>query len=159
MFGLFKKKTKTTNPALLNGNFLGKAADAKHKALQAVKNKEFDKAWKMFHEQKVNYMQHAAWAKFTRLQTLRLDGSVSENLANVLRLEGKHSQALVHVVYWIASSREITKTQKKKLGPYLNRTGLKNITESQVWAYIKSIKTNPDYRFIQAKVNEWINDG
>ncbi|EJG0733295.1 hypothetical protein C4G28_RS10615 [Vibrio parahaemolyticus] len=35
-----------------NVDYLGKAASAGTKAKQAVKNKKYDKAWKLFHEQK-----------------------------------------------------------------------------------------------------------
>ena len=40
-------------------DYLGKAAEAGHEAQAAVKDKEFDKAWRLFHEQKSFYMQHA----------------------------------------------------------------------------------------------------
>jgi hypothetical protein len=35
-------------------DFLGKAAVAKNNALTAVKAKQYDKAWRLFHEQKIN---------------------------------------------------------------------------------------------------------
>lgn len=136
-------------------DFLGKAADAKHDALTAVKAKQYDKAWRLFHEQKLNYMKHASRCNFTRLQTLALDGSVSEHLADVLRLEGKHTAALIHIVYWVASSSRKTKRQEQKLQAYFRRANLKGVEFQDLEQFMEGIKKNPDFRLVQDQMRRW----
>ncbi|MGJ4728620.1 hypothetical protein [Luteimonas sp. SDU101] len=68
-------------------DYLGKAAEAGHNAKAAVKEHRFDDAWRFYAEQKSFYMQHAKAYEFTAARTLALDASVSEHLANILRME------------------------------------------------------------------------
>lgn len=136
-------------------DFLGKAADAKHDALTAVKAKQYAKAWRLFHEQKLNYMKHASRCNFTHLQTLALDGSVSEHLADVLRLEGKHTAALAHIVYWVASSSRKTKRQEQKLRAYFRRANLKNVEFQDLGQFMEGITENPDFRLVQDQMRRW----
>jgi hypothetical protein len=136
-------------------DFLGKAAEAEADALIAIEAKKYDEAWRLFHEQKMQYIKHASRSGFTRLQTLALDGSVSEYLANILRLEGKHLDALTHIVYWVASSSRKTKKQKQKLVAYFNRAGLAALDLSTVEGFIEGIKQNPEYPLIQTQMKAW----
>lgn len=85
-------------------DYLGKAAVAGSKAQEAVASGEFDIAWGLYHDQKQHYLQHASRCGFTKAQVLALDASVSQPMANILRLENKHYDALVHIVYWLAAS-------------------------------------------------------
>lgn len=85
-------------------DYLGKAADAKHAARAAVKAGQHDRAWGLLHEQKECYLKHAQKMGFDAEQVMRMDGSVSEDFANILRLEKKHTQALVYILYWIVTS-------------------------------------------------------
>lgn len=83
---------------------LGKAAEAGNKAKQAIKDKKFDIAWKLLHEQKQHYMEHAKKNQFSAQQALSLDSNVHESLANILRLEGKHQDAFFNILYWVIAS-------------------------------------------------------
>lgn len=80
-------------------DYLGPAAEHKHKADQAIKEKRFDDAWRHLNEQKINYFQHAKQCNFTEKQTLGLDAVVHITMGNLLRIEGKHPQALYHIAY------------------------------------------------------------
>ncbi|WP_299083197.1 hypothetical protein [uncultured Ruegeria sp.] len=102
-------------------DYLGKAADAKHAAKAAVKAGEHDKAWGLFHEQKEHYLKHAQAQGFDAEQVMRMDGSVSEDFANILRIEKRHTQALVHVLYWIVTSPQTIKRHDTKLEAYFAR--------------------------------------
>lgn len=136
-------------------DFLGFAAKAKHEALTAVRAKRYDDAWRLFHEQKLYYMKYAAKQHFTRLQTLALDGDVSEDLANVLRLEGKHSEALTHIIYWVASSSRKLKRHDSKLQAYFGRAKLQNAEFSELQRFIHHIRSNPEFAVIQSQVRRW----
>jgi hypothetical protein len=134
---------------------LGNAAAAEREALQAIRNNEFDRAWQLLHQQKAHYARHAARAEFTPKQVLALDASVSEHLANVLRLEGHHHEALIHVIYWVACSPRRTKNEEAKLPAYFKRAKLPGVTLPELERFIAELQPLPDFRVIQGKVEGW----
>lgn len=136
-------------------DFLGFAAKAKHEALAAVKERRYDDAWRWFHEQKLNYMKHAAREKFNRFEILALDGDISEGLANVLRLEGKHADALTHIVYWVASSSRKLKRHDSKLEAYFKRAKLVKAEFGDVAQFIQQMKDNPEFPIIHDQIRRW----
>ena len=94
LFSIFKKKKPKSDTEFEDyaqkvmadfqkNDFLGKAAEAGHKAKAAVKDKQYDKAWGFYHEQKSFYMQHANRSGFTAKQALALDASVHEDILRV----------------------------------------------------------------------------
>ncbi len=151
----FEEYTSEVINDFSENDFLGKAAIAKRKAISAIKNKKYDIAWGLFHEQKENFMKHAVRSEFSQRQIFALDSSVSEIFANILRLEGRHHEALVHIIYWIACSDKQTKRQHEKLIAYFNRAKLKNVEYSVVEGFIESMKRDPDFRVIQNNVKGW----
>ena len=134
---------------------MGKAAGAKRKSLAAVKAKEFDKAWKLFHQQKEFYLKHANKMGFSVAQTLALEGTVHEQMANMLRLEEKHKDALIHIIYWIASDTKKIKRHDQKLSAYFKRAKFENIDVSEAYRFIEEGNGHIDIRVIQGKVQEW----
>jgi len=147
-----KGKKWLETPLYSDNNFLGDAAEFKQQGVLSVKNKEYSKAWEAFHKQKHCFMKHADEHNFTAQQTSALDASVGENLANILRLEGKHVDALVHIIYWVSTSSRITKVQEKKLIAYFNRSKLNDVGISQVEKFIES---RPEFARIKQQVSEW----
>ena len=136
---------------------LGKAAELKKNAKVAIKNKLFDEAWKLLQEQKIVYMKHANSAGFTAKQVLALDATVHVDLANILRMEGKHTEALIHIVYWVANNYDnMTKTQEQKLTAYLNRSNLKLTSIEEAKIAISFLAENPEYVDAQELVSIWL---
>lgn len=121
-------------------DYLGLAANKKHEALKLIKEKRYDDAWRILHEKKHLLMLHANQHGCNAAQVIAIDGSVHEFLANILRLEGKHDEALVHCVYWIKSSAShgITKKQINKLPAYLNRSSINKNMHKQIHVYAKA---------------------
>ncbi len=112
-------------------DFLRKAASAKHKAKEAVKLKDFDKAWGLYNDQKLFYMQHAKRGGFTKQQYLALDSQVHEDLADILRMEKRHIPAFIDILYWvIANNHHPTKRHQQKLTAYFNRCKFKKTTKA-----------------------------
>lgn len=134
---------------------LGKAAVARDEAKAALTEKKFDEAWRKYHEEKQHFMNHAARCNFTAAQTIALDGSVSKALANVLRLEKRHGEAFVHVVYWVASSQIETKEQTQKLRAYFNRCKFDRREMKHVRALIEQLQPLPDLRAVQEAIAGW----
>lgn len=131
-------------------DYLGMAADKKHKAKAAIRSKEFDVAWRYLHDQKSNYLQHASIMRFTESQILALDGTVHEDLANILRLEKKHTDAFVHIVYWAMSGNRSKKVHTKKLTAYFNRCKFKQASLSSLLEFYE-LSINDSVTFEQAK--------
>jgi hypothetical protein len=136
-------------------DYLGKAADAKHAAKAAVKAGQHDMAWGLLHEQKEHYLRHAQKMGFDAVQVMRMDGSVSEDFANILRLEKKHTQALVHIVYWIVTSSVSIKRHETKLTAYFGRCKFETTTLGDVKRFLKSVDGIPDFAAIQSQVATW----
>ncbi|KDC55095.1 hypothetical protein [Pseudoalteromonas sp. S3431] len=136
---------------------LGKAAELKKNAKVAIKNKLFDEAWKLLQKQKMSYMKHTNNAGFTAKQVLALDATVHVDLANILRMENKHTEALIHIVYWVANNYDnMTKTQEQKLTAYFNRSNLKLTSIEEAKIAISSLAENPEYVNAQELVSIWV---
>ena len=172
IFNFFKKKkqseTINSNEDYLQeilkdfrkDDYLGKAANVGHKAKIAVKEKEYDKAWGLYHEQKSFYMQHANRSGFTKRQVLALDSQVHENLANILRAEKKNDDALSHILYWIiANNDKPIKRHQQKLAAYFNRCKFENTSLQEAVQFSTLNIANSDYLVAQSKVVEWRSRG
>lgn len=108
----------------LSSDFLGKAANEKDLAKTAIKEKRFDDAWGHLNNQKGYYLRHANRMGFSKTDTLVIDSSPHEDMANILRLEGKHAGALSNISYTyktIYSAKRPIITLEKKLEAYYNR--------------------------------------
>lgn len=106
-------------------DYLGKAAHEKQSAKIAIKEKRFDDAWRHLNNQKDLYLKHARRMQFSEIHTLVIDSSPHEDMANILRLEGKHKNALSNISYTYKAAhladRPIS-TLEKKLEAYYNRS-------------------------------------
>lgn len=103
---------------------LGKAANEKQAAKTAIKEKRFDDAWRHLNDQKVLYLKHAHRMQFSAIHTLVIDSSPHEDMANILRLEGKHKNALSNMSYTYKANYSAKRpiiTLEKKLEAYYNR--------------------------------------
>lgn len=137
-------------------DYLGKAARAGKRARKAIEAGDFDGAWRHYHEQKMHYAGQARRSEFTPAQALALDGSVSQSLANVLRLEERHQEALVHFIYYYCTTR-VSKSDVKQLVAYLNRSKITSVDISDVQKFTASLGPLPDFRAIQAACDRWQN--
>ena len=153
----------TTLDALFAGfrlkDCLGPAAAKKRLADEAKKNGELNAAWRLLQEVKEHYLEHAIQCKFTGEQTLALDGSVSEAMADILRLEARHDDALVHTLYCIATSPQPTKCQMRKLGAYLRRSRAAETSPQEVDRVIAEFRRNPNFQILQHAVFSWRSHG
>lgn len=145
-----------------NGNiqedFLGVAAQVGLKAKKAMKLKNFDEAWGLFQEQKFLYMKHANQAGFSAKQALALDSKVHEDMANILRQEGKHNDALVHIVYWVlAGSEQPKKRHDQKLQTYFNRCKSQKISFETAKENMNKLKKPVNFLDAKSIVSDWVD--
>lgn len=138
------------SPPLLLHNHLGEAAVARGEALQAIRDGEHDKAWGLLHDVKSHYLQHATRHGWAVRQALALDASVHKHLANILRKEGKHEQAFVHILYWLgAPEGDLNKSESAKFRAYFNRCKLAPVTLEQAHDVLNDVKSNPSFERAQ----------
>ena len=126
---------------------LGLAALARQNAEVAIKEKRYDDAWRFYHEQSEHYDRYISSGDypFTESQARCLQSSIDEGFANILRLQGKHKQALVHIVFWIGShfaADRKTLAMTKKLKAYFNRCKYVDDTLYDAQQLIESFKLN-----------------
>jgi len=136
-------------------DYLGLAAQAGQKAKAAIDAGDFDGAWKHYHEQKMYYLGQAKRSEFTPQQTLALEGSVNRSLANILRIEGRHLEALTHFLYYFATTSKRTKTDENQFMAYFNRSKIKAVDFEEVRAFSESLGPVPNFRSIQIACNQW----
>lgn len=138
---------------------LGKAAIAKHAAKAAIKEKRFNDAWRLLHEQQEHWLSHANRARFSKAQTLSLLSSINEDFANIHRLESRHDDALAHIIYALATDRKPTQALQKKLGAYFKRCKFDSAyTVERAELGVKMLKKEPDLRMAQEFVSS-LRDG
>jgi len=114
-------------------NHLGKAAGFKHQFKRAVKDKNFDVAWGLIEEIKQEYILHANYQGWDSISTMRLVASPFKDSANILRIEGRHKEALRHYLYYSIHSATPSKAQVKKLTAYLKRSKLPKASIIGLW--------------------------
>ena len=127
-----------------------KGAEAK----LAMREKNNAKAWELLQQQKSLFSKFATDEGQSGAESTALNAGVSKELANILRLDKKHKEALVHVIYWIANSKSVTKDQEGKLQAYFNRAKLSGTVVGDVMEYclIDGVK---EFSSIQKDVDSW----
>ena len=167
-FSLFKKGSPPTLPCPAKTeptksnlddfrakDYMGKGIQLGHNGKAAIKERRFDDAWRLFHEQKEEYRKHAARYGMTARQAMALDASVHEDLANIRRLEGKHEDALVHLLYCVFSSSRPTKAQEKKISAYFERCEFKSSGDKELRKLKDDMQPTPDFIAIRNTIARW----
>ena len=131
-------------------DYLGLAASASARAKIAIKEKKYELAWELYSEQSMHYFKHC---EEQSQSPKALQGGVSHDKANVLRLEGNHTLALVHLIYAISTNPNV-KYMMKKLPAYYNRSKI-TVSLDEVLHFIYEMGTTTDFRTIQNKVYGW----
>ncbi len=134
---------------------LGRAAAAEKKGKRAIAEARYNDAWRHFHEQKEHYLRHARRYGMTAQQTVALDGSVHDDLANIRRLERKHDDALAHLLYCVSSSPRPTKAQSKKIFSYFSRCEFKRVNADELSSYLANSREKSDFLAAKACVAAW----
>lgn len=138
---------------------LGRAAEIGKATREAEKSGDHDLVWRLVHMQKMEYLRHAAKSGFTHSQTLALDGRLHKVMANVLRKEGKHRDALVHILYWASSYDKISRTNRKIVQAYINRANLPGARDSEVFDFLRHGLQRRDLADTQSQVAKWSSAG
>jgi hypothetical protein len=156
-----KRAVRPESPGTHHSDFspeedhLSLAAEARRAVAVAVESEDFDEAWRLLHLVKHHYALHAAESGFTASQLRTLDGSVHEDLANVLHLEGRDDEALIQIIYWVATSEKSISRHDRKISAYFTRCNFNNVQLDEIEAFVSSVKSNPDFRLIDHQVRKW----
>ena len=101
------------------------------------------------------YILHAKQNEFTYKQTVALVGGLDRGLANICKLEGRHKQALIHIIYCSACKELCDKARLLTVRPYFNRCKFKNSILQAALDLASNQVGSPDFRYIQDVVSKW----
>jgi len=76
-------------------------------------------------------------------------------MASLLKLEEKHRDALVHILYCTACSNSQLEKELKHYRPFFNRCKFKNVKLEEVTSALEAWKGNPDFVAMRDTVAEW----
>lgn len=144
---------------------LGNAADIKRYAKQAIKEKRYDDAWSLLHKQKESYINHVNTINsrfgrgFSYIDMMVLVTSPHIDMANILRLEGKHQEALYHLSHHyvcLFKAKRNNETINKKMESYFNRLNLNRTYSS----FINKLKKLESVEFVDVRafISNYIDD-
>lgn len=136
-------------------DYLGKAAEIGREVTAAVEAGEHDVAWRLLHEQQALFLKHARHFNFSHFDTLTILSGVHWNFAKILRKEEKHKDALIHVIYMVASDRRRLKRHQHSLRAYFNRCKFMNTTVDELLAYSEEIWSRPEFPAVRCQVQQW----
>ena len=136
-------------------DYLQLAAEKGREAKLAMREKNNAEAWELIQQQKHFYSQLTDQRIISVTEMIGLDSNVSKDLANLLRLEKKHKDALVHIIYWVANSKSVTKDQESKLRAYFNRAKLTGPTVNDVMDYCLAAGIK-EFHVIQKDIDSWV---
>lgn len=141
-------------------DYLGKASLAGSAAKAALKEKKFEDAWRVYHEQKEFYKAYAENSDISAERALILDSTVSEHLASILRQQEKPREAFIHLIYWVAPSWEkAIRRHEEKLKKYFTLCQLSNTTIDEVKQFVESNWQHISLPMIEKQVEQWFEKG
>lgn len=134
---------------------LALAAVARKRAADAEKQGDFEAAWRAYHDEKTHFMEHALEERFSHENTLSLDATVHERMANLLRKEKRHNEAFAHIIYWVHAQRHRPiKRHVDKFRAYYNRVDAMSVGHDEAWTLTLGAPML-DFRQAQLLVQQW----
>ena len=138
--------------SIAEDDYLGLAASAKHRAKIATKEKDYDLAWNLYIEQLLHLSRHIEKYNLSSDNLQALQGGINHDMANILRLEKRHTLALVHLIYAISTNPNVA-YMMKKLPAYYKRSKI-NVDFDEVMYFIYEQEKDPNFRTIKNKIYE-----
>jgi hypothetical protein len=136
-------------------DYLQLAQEKGREAKVAMREKNNAEAWELLQQQKSFYNKFSINEGSNESELIALDSSVSKDLANLLRQDKKHKDALVHIIYWVANSKTVTKDQESKLRVYFNRAKLMGPAVDDVMDYCLGDE-GKELHVVQKDVDSWV---
>jgi hypothetical protein len=136
-------------------DYLQLALEKGREAKVAMREKNNAEAWELLQQQKSFYNKFSINEGSNESEITALDSSVSKDLANLLRQDKKHKDALVHIIYWVANSKTVTKDQESKLRVYFNRAKLMGPAVDDVMDYCLGDE-GKELHVVQKDVDSWV---
>ncbi|MFT7179631.1 MAG: hypothetical protein ACI84B_001867 [Oceanospirillaceae bacterium] len=136
-------------------DYLQLAQEKGREAKVAMREKNNAEAWELLQQQKNFYNKFSISEGSNDSELTALDSSVSKDLANLLRQDKKHKDALVHIIYWVANSKTVTKDQESKLRVYFNRAKLMGPAVDDVMDYCLGDE-GKELNVVQKDVDSWV---
>ena len=135
-------------------DYSGLCTSARFRAQKAIKEKRLDDAWQLLQEEKYYGIKYCKSSPDCMKVTLiHYQQRPHADMANILRLEKKHTEALINYTYFVTDSEYLSvKYKRKKLQAYFNRAKLINITFDEYKNFIFSMHGIPNYSKIETAI-------
>ena len=151
----FETYSKALKRSSERHDHLGAAAKLSSDAREAKKAGNFDEAWRCNELAKEQYLLHAQSQGWGPSNTMRLVGSLHGFSADILRLGGRHVEALRHYLYYSVHSAKPSKSQVQKLGAYIKRSKLPGATPLSAMAFLDTTSEETDFNEIDKLISSW----
>ncbi|MDN3638748.1 hypothetical protein QWY82_08010 [Simiduia curdlanivorans] len=138
------------------------AVEARKTGERHMKEGDYNAAWKHLCIAKDEFIKHASDCGFTFDQSIALDATISEIMADVLRREGRHIPALVHIIYWIIAGSRVNKKIKRhgdKFKAYFDRCKFTSISRAEAWLEVQFVGDAHAYFIAESLVKRWSGFG
>jgi hypothetical protein len=132
-----------------------KAQQCIERASDALSTGDLSAAWRLYLEAKDHYLSHATQCNYSRTQLIDLDSSMSAPLAEVLRREGRHFDALSHIVYWAAGTENPMKMHDQRVASFFKQCKFRNATLEDVLSLVSVSRLDPDFVKIRDAIGAW----
>jgi hypothetical protein len=132
-----------------------RATQSVQKASAALALGDLNTAWAYYQEAKEHYMDHAIQCRCTPAQVIDLDSSMSAPLANILRLENKHYDALCHIIYWAVGTERPMKMHDQQVSSYFKRCKFNKVVLEDVTSFVAVSRFSPDFVRIRDTIGAW----
>lgn len=132
-----------------------KAANYNKNARNALSEGCFDLAWSETEKARNEYILHANYQRWPLDETMQLVASCSKLSANILRLEGRHIEALRHYLYYLMHQKRLTKTDTKRLSAYIKDSQLSGGSVGAAMDFIDKAQPQHGFPEVDNLINSW----
>lgn len=136
------------------------ADEAGLQAREAAKAGEYEQARHLYEQQGTLLRQCIERAGADAPPEAEVFAPLHLGMADLLRLEKRHDDALPHILYWvIAGRRKPLKGHAEKLRAYFNRCKLQNTVLDEAEHFAAAFPEPAEFTTIETQVRSWLDKG
>lgn len=141
-------------------DYLGQAAVLEKKLKQLIKEKQYDKAWRLTHEISEIHVKHINSAGYSKTPdvlawAMCFSNSMAEYRAVILSKEGKHLDALVQSVWRAAVEHRPIKKYIEKMQSYLKKAKIE-LSPEELLKILNRTREHKNIGLLKAEFDRYI---
>lgn len=152
--GIYETGLPSNSPDTL----LQQATEIGQRARAAAKSGDYAQARSLYGEQRAALARYRERVGAEAGQEASVFAPLHQGLADLLRLEKRHTEALPHILFWVIAGRQKPlKAHADKLRAHFNRCKLQHTTLAEVEAF--AAQAPADISAIETQVQTWLRHG